>query len=290
MSDSRRTLRAGLAFAEGPRWHDGRLWLSDIAAGEVLAIGLDGGCEVVARVPFRPSGLGWLPPELGGHLLVVSMLDHRLLRLRAGSLEIAADLSPWCGGPANDMVVDARGRAYVGNIGFDLDAHPVAPRPTGIVRVDPDGRTRLVADGMIAPNGLVLTPDGATLVVAESGAYRLLAFDVDAEGDLSNRRVFAGLPDGATPDGICLDAEGCVWAASPTTREFLRVREGGEVVQRIPAGDDPPGRAAIACMLGGPERRDLFLVSSASMIEGAAEARSSRVEVVRVAVPGAGRP
>ncbi|MEZ4218159.1 MAG: SMP-30/gluconolactonase/LRE family protein [Myxococcota bacterium] len=290
MPASPRTLIAGLAFAEGPRWHEGRLWLSDIAAGEVLAVDLGGRAEVIARVPFRPSGLGWLPPALGGDLLVVSMVDQRLLRLRERALEVVADLSPWCGGHANDMVVDARGRAYVGNLGFDLEAEPIDPRPTGIVRVDPDGRVRRVADGLMAPNGMVLSPDGATLIAAESGGYRLVAFDVDAEGDLSEPREFAALPKGATPDGICLDAEGCVWAASPTTREFLRVREGGEVVRRVPAGGPEPARTAIACMLGGPERRDLFLVTAATMIAGAVQARSARVDVLRVDVPGAGLP
>ena len=282
----------GLAFGEGPRWNarEQRLYFSDIADGSVNAVDMAGNLETIARIPTRPSGLGWLPDELGGFLQVVSGTDHRLLRVVGDRVEHVAELGPWCGGHANDMVMDARGGAYIGNIGFDLEGEPMEPRTTGLLYVEPDGRTRVVADEVFSPNGMAITPDGRTLIVAESGGFRLLAYDIALDGTLSNRRVYAEVPGGATPDGICLDAEGAVWLGSPTTFEFLRVREGGEVADRIPAGEPQGERRGIACMLGGPERRTLFLVSSVTLIEGATEARTSRIDVVEVDVPGAGLP
>lgn len=287
MAEHPRLLLDGLAFGEGPRWYDERLYFSDIGAREVRSVDLAGHSEHIVRVPFRPSGLGWLPD---GRLLVVSMTDHRLLRLDPTGLVAVADLSPYCGGHANDMVVDAAGRAYIGNMGFDLEAEPMEVRPTGLLRVDPDGTVRVVAQELIAPNGMVITPDGATLIVGESGGARLTAFDIAADGSLSNRRSYAGLEGGAVPDGICLDVQGGVWVASPTTFEFLRVLEGGGVSDRIPAGEPAGKRKAIACMLGGPQRRSLFLISSVTMIEGAEQALTSRIDVVEVDIPGAGRP
>ena len=279
-----RVLVDDIDFGEGPRWHEGRFWFSDIAGRRVYRISEDGELETIAVVEGQPSGLGWRPD---GTLLIVSMLDHRLLALVEGALEEVADLSEWCGGHLNDMVVDDRGRAYIGNIGFDLEAQPLVVEPTHLVRVDPDGSARSVADELIAPNGMVITPDGSTLIVGESGGARLTAFDVAEDGSLSGRRVWADLPGGAVPDGICLDAEGAVWVASPTTHEFIRVREGGEVAQRIPTAE----RVAIACMLGGPERRTLYLVTSAtSSLKEAASLRAGRIETVEVEVPGAGRP
>jgi len=278
------TLVEGIVFGEGPRWHAGRLYYSDIKSHRVEAVDLDGKRETVARLPGEPSGLGWLPD---GRMLVVSMEDHRLLRADPDGLREVADLSPHCGGKANDMVVDAQGRAYVGNIGFDLDAQPIAPKPTNLVRVDPDGSVHVAARELWCPNGLAITADGRTLVAAESAAGRLAAFDVAADGSLSGQRVFATLPEGAAPDGICVDAEDAVWVASPTTREFLRVREGGEVAERIPSGD----RIAIACALGGPGRRTLFLITSTTTsLAEAGRGRTGRIETCEVAVPGAGWP
>ena len=278
------TLVEGIVFGEGPRWHAGRLFYSDIKARRVEAVDLAGRRETVVELPGEPSGLGWLPD---GRLLVVSMLDHRLLRLDRDGLREVADLSAHCGGKANDMVVDAQGRAYVGNIGFDLEAQPIAPRPTQLVRIDPDGSVHVAARELWCPNGLAITAEGRTLVVAESAAGRLAAFDVAADGSLSGQRVFAALPAGAAPDGICVDAEDAVWVASPTTREFLRVRAGGEVLERIPAGE----RIAIACALGGPGRRTLFLVTSTTTsLAAAGRSRSGRIETCEVAVPGAGWP
>jgi sugar lactone lactonase YvrE len=275
------TLLAGLVFGEGPRWHDGRLWLSDMHAHTVLTVDLDGKREDVLHVPGQPSGLGWLPD---GRLLVVSMTDRKLLRRDGDTLALHADLSGLARFHCNDMVVDAHGRAFVGNFGFDLDAG-AKPCPTELIRVDPDGRAAVAASEMRFPNGSVITPDGTTLIVGESFATCLTAFTIGADGSLSGRREWAKL-ERATPDGICLDAENAVWVASPPSHEVLRVREGGEVVQRIPVG-----RPAIACMLGGPDRRTLFVLSADSFrAEEALQKRSARVEVTRVDVPGAGLP
>jgi sugar lactone lactonase YvrE len=259
------TLVEGFVFGEGPRWHAGRLYFSDIRGHRVEAVDLAGRRETVAELRGDPSGLGWLPD---GRMLVVSMEDHRLLRLDPGGPCEVADLSPHCGGKANDMVVDERGRA-------------------NLVRVDPDGSVHVAARELWCPNGLAITADGRTLVVAESAAGRLAAFDVASDGSLSGQRVFAALPEGAAPDGICADAEGAVWVASPTTREFLRVRAGGEVTERIPTGD----RIAIACALGGPARQTLFLITAATTsLAEASQSRSGRIETCEVAVPGAGWP
>ncbi len=277
----------GLRFGEGPRWHEGRLYLSDIADGKVLAVSEAGKTEIVAELDGRPSGLGWLPD---GRLLVVSMEDHTLMRLEGDRLVPFADLSRLCGGHANDMVVSASGHAYVSNIGFEIEGvafEDLDIRPTHLIRVDPDGSVHSAASDVMSPNGVALTPDGRTLVVGESAAMCLTAFDVAADGSLSRRREFARLEGGATVDGLCLDAEGCVWVASPTTREFLRVREGGEVADRISTGE----RHAIACVLGGEGRRTLYCITNAYMsIAQAATERSGRVEAVSVDVPGAGRP
>jgi sugar lactone lactonase YvrE len=281
MSPAPRVLLDGLRFPEGPRWHGDRLWFSDMHAGVVLAVDLDGRAETIVAVPNEPSGLGWLPD---GRLLVVSMKDRRLLRLDAHGLVEVADLTPFATFHCNDMVVDARGRAYVGNFGFDL--HGGAPvAPANLVLVHPDGRTELAAKDLLFPNGTVLTPDGRTLIVGESYGARLTAFDVAEDGRLSNRRVWAKLEGRAVPDGICLDAEGAAWVASPTTNEFLRVREGGAVAARIAVD-----RSAIACMLGGPERRTLFLCTSRAHDPAETGAREARIETVEVEVPGAGWP
>ena len=274
----------GIVFGEGPRWHAGRLFFSDIRDHAVKSVAPGGKVETVVRLPGDPSGLGWLPD---GRMLVVSMEDHRLLRLDPTGLVEVADLTPHCGGRANDMVVDARGRAYVGNIGFDLEAHPISPRATNLVRIDPDASVHVAAREIWCPNGLAILADGKTLVAAESAAGRLAAFDVAPDGSLARQRVFAALPEGAAPDGICADADGAIWVASPTTREFLRVREGGEVAERIPTGE----RVAIACALGGPARRTLFLVTSWTMsLAEAGKQRGGRIEACEVAVPGAGWP
>jgi sugar lactone lactonase YvrE len=274
------TLIDGLRFPEGPRWREGRLWFSDMHARQVLAVDLDGRTEVVVTVPGDPSGLGWLPD---GRLLVVSMRDRRLLRLDPEGLALVADLSGLAPFHCNDMVVDARGRAYVGNFGFDLHGGQ-APVATGLALVLPDGRARVAAADLRFPNGTVITPDGRTLIVAESFGARLTAFDVAEDGSLANRREWARMVR-AVPDGICLDAEGALWVASPVGGAVLRLREGGEVTHRIEVEHE-----AFACMLGGPERRTLFLCTAAHSDPSRTHERTGRIEWVEVDVPGAGLP
>ncbi len=275
------TLLAGLTFPEGPRWHAGKLWFSDFYSHAVLTVDLEGRSERVAEVPQQPSGLGWSPD---GRLLVVSMLDRRLLEFTGSRSRVVADLSEVATGPCNDMVVDAAGRAYVGNFGFDRERGE-AQRTACIVRVDPDGRATVAADDLLFPNGTVITPDGETLIVGETFANRLTAFDVEEDGSLTNRRVWAQF-DGVFPDGICLDAEGAIWVADPRGRQVVRVFEGGRIVQTLSTGE----RGAFACMLGGPDRQTLFICTAAGSGSAIAETRSGQIEIVRVGVRGAGLP
>ena len=245
------TLMTGIAFGESPRWHDDRLWFSDWGTQEVIAVDLEGNSEVIVRVPSFPFCIDWLPD---GRLLIVSASDRLLLRREPnGSLVTHADLSNLSEYPWNDIVVDGRSNAYVGNTGFDFPEGEFAP---GILAlVSPEGTARQVADGVAFPNGIVVTPDNSTLIVAESYANRLTAFDIAADGSLSNRRVWADL-DGGVPDGICLDAEGAVWYGDVPNKRCVRVREGGEVLQTIELD-----RGCFACMLGGIDRRTLFMVA-----------------------------
>ena len=270
---------SGLGFGEGPRWHEGQLWWSDMHGHQVSRLGPGGEVEAVCDVPTRPSGLGWLPD---GRMLVVSMTDKRVLRLEPdGTLAVHADLAALAPRRCNDMVVDSAGGAYVGNFGFELDSEE-QPCPTVLVRVDPDGSARIVADELWFPNGMVLLAGGRTLVVAETWAARLTAFDVTSEGDLANRRVWAAFERTVYPDGICLDDEGAIWVASPSTRECLRVREGGQVLDRI--GRDRP---VFACALGGEQRRTLFLCTADSHDpERQRRERNGCIEAFTVKVPG----
>jgi sugar lactone lactonase YvrE len=285
------TVLEGLAFPEGPRWHDGRLFFSDQHAHQVLALAPDGTVEEIVRVEHQPSGLGWTPD---GHLLIVSMIDRRLLRLEPGApgapgrqgsrLVEVADLSAQATFHCNDMVVSADGRAYVGNFGFDLDAGE-RPRPATIIAVDPDGTASTAAEEMQFPNGSVITPDGRTLIVGETVAGRLTAFTIEPDGRLTDRRVWAQL-EGALPDGICLDAEGAIWLACPLSRRCLRVAEGGEVLEEIATE-----QSAFACMLGGDDRRTLYICTSemATSSETVSK-RPGRIRTRTVDVAGAGLP
>lgn len=273
------TLMTGLVLGEAPRWHEGRLWCADMGAQEVLAVDLAGKSEIVARV--RTLGLDFLPD---GRLLIVSMGDGLLLRREPdGSLVTHAQLTPLAHHPWNDIVVDGRGNAYVGNIGFDFPAGAFAP---GILAlVTPNGVARQVADGLAFPNGMVITPDNATLIVAESYGKRLTAFDIATDGSLSHRRVWADLGDGV-PDGICLDAEGAVWYADVPNQRCVRVREGGEVLRTI--GLD---RGCFACMLGGENRQTLFMMAATFANSASASgARTGQVLTVEAPAPGAGWP
>jgi len=276
-----KVLLEDFSFLEGPRWRDGKLWFSDFYDHRVLAMDAGGQVETVCEVPNQPSGLGWLPD---GRMLVVSMIDRRVLRLEAEGLVEHADLSRIATFHCNDMVVDRQGRAYVGNFGSDLAAGGM-PRPAALALVMPDGDCRVVAEDLLFPNGSVITPDGGTLIVGESFGARMTAFDIEADGSLSKRRLWAQL-EGAIPDGCCLDAEGALWIASPATREVLRVREGGETTDRVSTD-----QMAIACMLGGDERRTLYVLTAPS-VEGpeCTRSRGARIESVEVEVPGAGLP
>jgi sugar lactone lactonase YvrE len=270
-----------LCFGEGPRWHDGKLYFSDMHAHTVNRMDPEGRVEVVAEVAESPSGLGWLPD---GRMLVVSMHDRRLLRMEAGGLKLHADLKSLASSHCNDMVVDAGGRAYVGNFGYDFFVGE-KEKAAEVIMVDASGAARVVAQDMMFPNGSVIPPGGKTLIVGESGARRLTEFDIGADGSLSNRRVWAELGE-SMPDGIALDAEGAIWVAAPFTHELLRVKHGGEVTERIKREQMP-----IACALGGPSRRTLFLLSSETVRpDECRQKRSARIETTEVEVPGAGLP
>lgn len=271
----------GLTFPEGPRWRDGRLYFSDFYSHRVLTVAPSGKLETIVHVPQQPSGLGWDP---AGNLLIVSMLDRRLMRLTGNKLTAIGDMSALATGPCNDMVVDAEGRAYVGNFGFDRHKGE-AQRTACICRVDADGRVTKAADELLFPNGTVITPDGKTLVVGETIANRLTAFDIAADGSLSNRRVWADLGT-VFPDGICLDAEGAIWVADPRGNRVVHVREGGEVLRTVPTGR----RGAFACMLGGADRKTLFVLTNSGSGPTMATKTDGRIETVAVDVAGAGLP
>src|ERR671935_803950 len=271
------TLMTGLALGEAPRWHDGRLWFSDWGAQEVVAVDLEGKSEVIVRVATLPFCIDWLPD---GRLLIVSGRDRLLLRREPdGSLVTHADLTSLSDHPWNEIVVDGRGNAYLNNIGFDFPGGEFVP---GILTlVSPDGSAQQVADGVAFPNGMVVTPDNSTLILAESYANRLTAFDIAADGSLSNRRVWGAL-DGGVPDGMCLDAANAIWYGDVPNRRCVRVREGGEVLQTIELD-----RGCFACMLGGVNKRTLFMVAAvwdpANMMGGGA--RTGQVLTVEAPAP-----
>lgn len=272
-----RLLVDGLTFPEAPRWREGRLWFSDMYGGRVCSVSPHGELETVVEVPQRPGGLGWLPD---GRLLVVSMVDRRLLRLEGGALVEHARLGELAGWHCNDLLVDGAGGAYVGHFGFDIE-NAADYAPAELLRVEPDGRARVVAEELAFPNGMALTPDGRTLIVAESLGPRLTAFEIRADGSLGGRRPWARL-EGVFPDGICLDREGAVWFACPRTACLYRVREGGELLDRVPVTAE-----AYACALGGAGGRTLYACLADTA--GAEEAGGvrGRIEVLEVPVPAA---
>jgi len=281
----------GLFFGEGPRWRDGRLWLSDFHAHTVYSFDPTGNRRTELELNDQPSGLGWLPD---GRLLVVAMASLKVMRLDDDGLKVHADVSALSRFMCNDMVVDAQGRAWVGNFGFDLDDmirrvgpdamlanHPT----TNLVRVDPDGSVHLASTDMHFPNGSVITPDGRTLIVAETLALRLSAFDIAADGSLSNRQVWAATGRRA-PDGICLDEDGNIWVANPLASECVLFAPGGEVLRMVETT-----QPCYACMLGGAEGRTLFMVTApTSEQENAARAPGGRIEICEVSAARAGYP
>ena len=277
-----KTLLDDLVFPEAPRWHDGALYFSDMHAGIVWRLTPEGKATKVLELPSLPSGLGWTPD---GALHVVSMLDRRFLRVNANGTSTVADLSSVAPYPINDMVIDGQGRAYIGTFGCDLN-NGETPRPTQLFCVHPNGDIKVAANDILFPNGTVITPDGKTLIVAETFGSRLTAFDIASDGTLNNRRIFAQL-EGIFPDGICLDEESAVWVASAGGNKIIRVTPGGKITDTIAL----PDRNSYACMLGGADRRDLYICTARHYLPERTRAlRSGRIEVVRVPVPGAGLP
>jgi sugar lactone lactonase YvrE len=281
MSLKTKVILDGLFFPEGPRWHKGKLWFSDMQGLQVMRMDATGRAEKIVEVSGSPSGLGWLPDD---RLQVVSMIDRRLLRLEDDELVAVADLNQLASFHCNDMVMDQQGRAYIGNFGFDYAANaPV--KPAEIVLVMPDGQARIVAENLLFPNGTVITPDGRTLIVAETFGNRLTAFDIESDGSLNNRRIWAKL-EGIFPDGICLDAEGAIWVAAPHPGEVIRVFEGGNISDRVAVSTRP-----YACMLGGDDRCTLFVCTAGSAIPDEVRVMpGGKIETIEAEVPGAGLP
>jgi sugar lactone lactonase YvrE len=273
-----RCLTDGIFFGEGPRWHDGRLWFSDFYDHAIKSLD-------------QPSGLGWLPD---GRLLVVAMRALKVMRLESDGLHVHADLAGIAKHRANDMIVDARGRAYIGNFGFDLDSEfnergaesVLASHPTtALARADPDGSVHIAASDMHFPNGMVITPDGGTLIVAETLSTCLTAFDIDGGGNLSKRRVWASLGN-RVPDGICLDVQGNVWVANALAPECVLIAPGGAELARVQTGDP-----CFACMLGGENGRTLYMLTApTSNATVAALSPKGRILAAEVSAGRAGWP
>ena len=258
MAKKTQVLIDGLTFTEGPRWHEGKLYFSDFFSHRVLAVDTKGNLETIVQTPYQPSGLGWMPD---GSMLIVSMNDKKLLAFKDGELSEAADLSGLANHYCNDMVVDKSGNAYVGNFGFDLHGGE-SLKPPNLILVRPNEDPCVVAENLFFPNGTVITPDGKTLILGETFSSCLTAFDINSDATLSNRRVWADLSsieEGYTPvpDGICLDSEGAIWVASPSTNDVIRIQEGGILLDKIEVD-----MGAFACMLGGDKGRTLFISTS----------------------------
>jgi len=283
---------SGLYFSECPRWHEGRLWYSDFYDHGVFSVSPEGDQRQEVAFEGEPAGLGWLPD---GRLLINSRLDRAVFRREPdGTLVRHGELTPWAQGHANDMVVASNGQAYAGNFGFELsqesDGSPTRANigPTSLVRVDPDGTSHEAADNLAFPNGTVITADGSTLVIAESMGRCLTAFDRSPDGTLSGRRVWATLPEGVAPDGICLCADDTIWVANALGSEFVRVAEGGDIVERITTAT---GLGAFACMLGDEDRTTLYMCTAATSDQvKAQERRTGCIEKARTTVPGVGLP
>ena len=292
MGRTTKVLTDGVYFGEGPRWQDGRLWFSDFYAHAVKSVSLAGDLRTEFEIDDQPSGLGWQPD---GTMLIVSMVKRQVLRRTPdGKIAVHADLGDIATFHCNDMVVDSAGGAYVGNFGFNLDEaiesrgveSVLADHPTAkLAYVSPDGQVRVAAEGMHFPNGPVITPDGKTLILGETLAGVLTAFDIGSGGELTGRRVWAPTSP-RVPDGICLDAEGAIWVANPIAPECVRIAEGGAVLEVIETA-----APCFACMLGGDDGQTLFMLTASG--SGAAQASASKTGKILVAsvdAPRAGRP
>ena len=272
----------GGRYFEGPRWHSGRLWFVDCLNRTLLSLEPSGECEQHAKFDDdTPCGLGVLPD---GKLVVLTMFRKRLMIYADGQLSLYADLSGVARGTIDDMIIDGLGRAYVGDLGSDLPPPPDRGPVGRIILVMPDGTARVVADGLRFPNGIAISSDNSRLVVAEMEGECLVEYDVWDDGNLKFRRRFGKMK---APDGICLDREGAVWVASYDEDAFIRIGREGHELQRI----EVAGRRAIACALGGPERRTLFCISAATSHQELRQRKSSaRIDAVEVESPGAGYP
>jgi sugar lactone lactonase YvrE len=292
MGRTTRVLTEGIYFGEGPRWHAGRLWFSDFYAYAVKSVSLAGDLRTEFTIDDRPSGLGWLPD---GSMLIVSMTKRQVLRRTAdGAIRVHADLNNIAGFHCNDMVVDSVGRAYVGNFGFDLDAEITTRGAQAVIAdhataklacIAPDGATRVAATEMHFPNGSVIAPDGKTLIVGETLGSVLTAFDISADGALTNRRIWASTTP-RVPDGITLDANGNIWIANPIAPECVLIAQGGEVLEVIDTS-----QPCYACMLGGDDGRTLFILTAQSSIaHEAAATPTGKLLIATVDAPHAGLP
>jgi sugar lactone lactonase YvrE len=292
MSGTARVLCEGLYFGEGPRWRDGRLWFSDFFASAVKSVSLKGDVRVEFGIGDAPSGLGWMPD---GSMLIVAMTSRRVLRRSPpGKVTVHADLSRVANFHCNDMVVDSTGRAYVGEFGFDLHkelaargrASVLAEHPTAkLARISSEGVADVVAEDLHFPNGTVITPDGKTLIVAETLAAALTAFDIGPDGALSGRRAWASTAP-RVPDGIALDSAGAIWIANPLAPECARIAPGGAVLDTIATSQN-----CFACMLGGDDGKTLFMMTAPTPLpEAAAEAPKGRIEIATVEAAHAGLP
>ena len=286
------TVATGFTLTEGPRWRNGKLYFSDMFAGQICTVDEAGHLETVVTVDGKPSGIGFMP---NGDMLFTIMNKAKVMRLGSNGVTLHADLAPFADGEINDMAVGPTGRAYVGQLGFDHDKGEPA-KTTKLIVIEPDGKARVAADGLWGPNGIVLSEDGKMLVTAEAAGFQISAFDVDGAGNLSNVRIFAKPPERYAPDGICMDSRGGIWAAHPVGMNieglwgpgFMRYEAGGEETHLIPIGK---GRRAIACAFGGADRRTLYLCTTDVFSrDDALRNKGARIGRVRLDFTGAGVP
>ena len=302
-------LIGGLYFGEGPRWHENKLWFSDFYSHKVMTLDENNSLETVCEVPNQPSGLGWLP---NGDLLIVSMLDRKILRFSEGSISVHADLSEYVAHKCNDMVVGRDGTAYVGNFGMGDAGESL--NSTHLMIVKSDGTVLKGPDNLLFPNGTVITEDGKNLIIAETLGAKLTSFDIEDNGELTNRKLWARTSplfslliikflssmgfdlskvdfskyskNLHVPDGICLDEKNGIWIASPTTKAVVRIEKGGNITDTI---NTPKG--AFACMLGGKERKTLYvIISNSSDPEEAQASPEGEIHSIEVEIPGVGKP